>query len=110
MEVVGVKKKNHEVLFASNLKMTESLKAELVEAVGTLFKALLRADYANVSDALASIIMITYILSRKLGVDFQTVDLLARKKLQTGMIDSNEKDQWYEDMDHLLNYLGNRKR
>jgi len=103
-------KKNREVLFASNLKMTESLKAELVEAVGTLFKALLKADSANTGDALASIIMISYILGRKLGLDFNTIDLLARKKLQTGMIDSDEKDQWYEDMNHLMLYLGSRKR
>ncbi len=105
-----MRKKNSEVLFASNLKMTESLKAELVEAVGTLFKALIRADYTNTSDALASIIMITYILGRKLGVEFHTIDLLAKKKLQTGMIESHEKDQWYEDMNQLLLYLGNRKR
>ncbi len=103
-------RKKNDVLFASNLKMTESLKAELVEAVGTLFKALLKADAANTSDALASIIMITYILGRKLGLDFHTIDLLARKKLQTGMIESDEKDQWYEDMNQLMIYMGSRKR
>ncbi len=105
-----MRKKNREVLFASNLKMTESLKAELVEAVGTLFKALLRADYVKTSDALASIIMITYILGRKLGVEAHTIDLLAREKLQTGMIDSDEKDQWYEDMNNLLLYLGSSRK
>ena len=110
MGVVSLNDKTQEDLLASKMKTTESLKAELVEAVGSLFKSLLRADYAYTSDALASIIMITYIMGRKLGVEPHTIDLLAKEKLQTAMFDSHEKDQWHEDMNHLLLYLGSRKR
>jgi len=108
--VYGLNKKNYEVLFASNLKMTESLKAELASAVGTLFKALLKAEHNAIIDALAGIIIITYLLGRRLGIEFNTIDLMAKKNLQTGIGDTKEKDQWYEDMNELFLYLDNRKR
>ncbi len=108
--VVRLRKKNSEVLFASNLKMAETLKAELVEAVGTIFKAMLKADQAKISEALASVITITYILGSKLGIDFHTIDLLAQNNLKSGMTESCERDQWYEDMNHLMLYLGKRKK
>lgn len=100
-----MRKKNYEVLFANNIKMTESLKAELIDAIGCLFKALVRADHAETSTALANIIMITYILGDKLGIDCNTIDLLAKNQLQNSMEESDEKDQWYEDMKRLMQYL-----
>lgn len=105
-----MRRKNYDSLFANNLKMTESLKAELVDAVGGLFKALIRADHADTSAALANIIMITYILGDKLGIDYNTVDMLAKNQLHNSMEDADEKDQWYGDMKRLMQYLEKRMR
>ena len=103
-------KKNNSDVFAGNLRVSEALKAELLDALSDLFQATLKNDHAKTCDSLAAIITISYILGRKLGIDFTTVDYLAGQKLQAGIKESDEKDQWYEDMRHLMLYLDNRKR
>ncbi|NLO22142.1 MAG: hypothetical protein GX119_09100 [Syntrophomonadaceae bacterium] len=103
-------RKNNSEVFAGNLRVSESLKAQLVEALSDLFKATLKNDHAKTCDSLAAIISIAYILGRKLGIDFTTVDYLANQKLQAGIMESDEKDQWYEDMRYLMLYLDDRKR
>jgi phenylpyruvate tautomerase PptA (4-oxalocrotonate tautomerase family) len=102
-------KSNNDV-FAANLRVSEALKAELVEALSDLFKATLKNDHTKTCDSLATIITITYILGRKMGIDFTTLDYLANQKLQAGIMESDEEDQWFDDMRYLMLYLDNRKR
>ncbi len=97
-------------VFARNLKVSEALKIELLEALSDLSKATLKNDHANICDSLATIITIAYILGRKLGIDFTTLDYLAYQKLQGGIAETDEEDQWYDDMRYLMLYLDTRKR
>ncbi|MDD2585078.1 MAG: MazG-like family protein [Syntrophomonadaceae bacterium] len=93
-----------------NLKVVEWLKAELVDSVGVLFKAFLKTGNEAKSDALATIIIIAYLIGHKTGLSFSHIDKKILNKLDTSIDASCEEEQWYADLADLLNYLEHKKR
>ncbi|MGR6837301.1 MazG-like family protein [Syntrophomonas erecta] len=102
--------RGREIDIAKNLKLIEWLKAELIDAVGALFKGLLRSGADVVVDALATIIVVAYILGHRVGINFYTVDAKIKEKLTKGIDESHEVEQWYGDLSRLVDYLENKKR
>lgn len=97
----------------TNLKIIEWLKADLVEAVGTLMKAMLKAGNDATTDALATLIIIAYVLGRRLGISFQLIEMRIKLKLNNSINDTHEIEEWYDDLTHLQKYLEgkeNKKR
>lgn len=92
------------------MRTIEWLKAELVESVAALFKALLKTGDDAVTDCLATIIITTYILGKRIGVSFQSIDFRVESKLRISINDAHEVEKWYGDLSTLLGYLENRKR
>jgi len=103
-------RRSGEIDVAQNLKVIEWLKAELVDSVGELFKSLLKTGNSMKVDALATIIIITYLLGRKVGISFKTIDMEVKSKLNTSINESHEIKGWYTDLLELLNHLENNKR
>ncbi len=104
---MNVKKK--EIDITSNLRIVEWLKAELVDTVAVLLKSLLKAGSDATSDALATLIIITYILGRRVGVSFQIIDMRVKHKLNTSINEASEIEQWYGDLSQLQKYLENKE-
>lgn len=82
----------------------------MVDSVGALFKSLLRSGNDAAADALAAIIIVAYVLGKRVGVSFYTVDTRVKAKLTTGINDGHEVEQWYGDLSDLLHYLDSKKR
>ena len=99
-----------EIDIAKNLRTIDWLKAELIDGVGVLFKSLLKTGSDTTSDALASIIMITYILGKRLGLSFQSIDSKIKNKLYSQIGDGHELEEWYGDLSDLLKYMEGKKR
>lgn len=95
---------------AKNLKIVEWLKAELLDSVGALYKALLKTGNDMKGDALARIIIIAYLLGRRVGVPFEIIDMQIKNKLENSIYESEELGQWQGDLSDLLQYLEKRKR
>lgn len=95
---------------AQNFKIVEWLKAELLDAVADLFKALLKTGNDAKKDALASIIIITYLLARRVGISFSNLDRTVKDKLNVSIKEAQEVEQWYKDLFDLSSYLENKKR
>lgn len=93
-----------------NLKTIEWLKAELVDSVAALLKALLKTGNDMIGDAVANIIIIAYLLGRRVGVNFNSIDVQITSKLRTSIDESQEIGQWFGDLADLLNYLESKKR
>lgn len=89
----------------TNLKIIEWLKADLVETVGTLLKAMLKAGNDAAIDALATLIIISYVLGRRLGISFQLIEMRIKLKLNNSIKDTHEIEEWYDDLTHLQKYL-----
>lgn len=102
--------KHKEIDIAKNLRTIEWLKAELIEGVAVLFKSLLKTGSDATSDALSSIIMITYILGKRLGISFQSIDAKIKTKLNNQIKDKHELEEWYGDLSDLLKYMEGKKR
>lgn len=67
---------------AKRAKVIEWLKTEVIDQVSRLFKALWEGSTARVGDSLASLIMSSYILGRRLGIPYRELDDLLLEKLR----------------------------
>ncbi|MCX5779452.1 MAG: hypothetical protein NTV45_01235 [Firmicutes bacterium] len=100
-----------ELEITHNNKIVEWLKADLVDTVGTL--SLMRSGSDATIDALANLIIIAYILGRRVGLSFQVIEMRIRHKLNNSINDAEETEQFYLDLINLQRYLEgkeNKKR
>ena len=68
-----------EIDIARGIRMIEWLKAELVDGLATLFRALVTNSGEMIGDALATIIMTCYFLGKRLGLKPHQLDQKIRK-------------------------------
>jgi len=108
--VYVLKGKNKELDVAKNLKMVDWLKAELVDSVAELFKALLKNGNDAVADALASIIIICYLLGQRVGVSLLSLDAKIKEKLRITVDNSLDGSNWHKELLGLLIFLEQNKR
>lgn len=102
-----------ELEITHNHKIVEWLKADLVDTVGTLMKSLMRSGSDATIDALANLIIIAYILGRRVGLSFQVIEMRIKHKLNNSINDTEETEQFYLDLINLQRYLEgkeNKKR
>ncbi|WP_438351951.1 MazG-like family protein [Paenibacillus sp. FA6] len=93
---------------AKRAKVIEWLKTEVVDHVSRLFKALWEGSTARVGDSIASLIMSSYILARRLGVSYREIDELLIDKLKKHKQEGHQLEEWYQDISTLEEHL--RKR
>lgn len=77
-----------------NVKIIEWMKKELILSVGDVFDLIFKGvkplDEA-LQDTLANIIMITYLLAKRLGISFSEIDYKIKEKIRIG-IDQNHSE------------------
>ncbi len=105
-----LKGRSKELDVAKNLKMVDWLKAELVDSVAELFKALLKSGTDAVADALASIIIVCYLLGQRVGVNLSSVDAKVKEKLRITVENSPDGSSWQKELLSVLNFLERSKR
>lgn len=93
---------------AKRAKVIEWLKTEVVDHVSRLFKALWEGSTTRVGDSLASLIMSSYILARRLGMSYRDMDNLLLDKLKKHKQEGHQLEDWYQDISALEEHM--RKR
>lgn len=93
-----------------NIKVIEWLKADLLASLSAVFKAMIKGSEQKILDALASLIITTYILGRRLGITFGRLDLKIQSKLRNNIEDDHQMERWYGDLTALMRYLSEKKR
>ncbi|ADG83805.1 hypothetical protein Tfer_1545 [Thermincola ferriacetica] len=101
---------NQGVDIAKNIRIIEWLKAELTGSVAALFKAMLKGTEEIIVEALASIIITSYIIARRLGINFSRLDLHIESKLRGSIEEGHEVERWYGDLSAFLRYVTGKKR
>jgi len=96
---------DQEIDIARNLKTVEWLKSELVSSIANLFKALIRGQEEPILESLANIIVATYLLGKRVGINFSKVDLKVESIVKMNIQDEHEVEKWYGDLSNLLHYL-----
>jgi len=91
-----------------NVKIMEWMKTELLMSLGDLFNLILKGvkplDEA-LQDTLANIIMITYLLAKRLGISFTEIDYKVKEKIKLGISDNHSVERWYGDLTELKKHI-----
>ncbi len=95
-----------------NIKLIEWLKSELLSGIAALYRLLFKVNRGSqeaITDAIANIVLVSYLLARRLGITFAAVDLKIRDKIKLGITEQHEVEKWYRDLSQLSEYM-NRNR
>ncbi|MGI5853498.1 MAG: MazG-like family protein [Bacillota bacterium] len=99
-----------EIDIARNIRTIEWLKTELIGGIANLCKAMLKGGQELIKDALAGIIMTSYLLGRRIGISFSKMDLRLAEKLAANIAEPHEIEEWYGDFSALKVYLEDKNR
>lgn len=95
------------------IKIIEVLKSDLLGEVSVLYKVLLECPDQEIremyKETLSNIILISYILARRLGLDYDIIDKEIQKKIKLGIINVNEIEKYYGDLTRLARHRGEPK-
>ncbi|WP_026476783.1 MazG-like family protein [Alkaliphilus transvaalensis] len=96
-----------------NIKMIEFLKCELLNSIAILFDTLTKGAKQGkdtVIEVLANIIMVTYSLGKRLGLDYREIDKKVQEMAKLHMLEEHHLEKWYGDLSSLNQYLKNREK
>lgn len=103
---------NDDVDITKNIRIIEWLKSELLSSVATLYELLIheaqRTQEALI-DVMANIILVTYLLAKRLGVPFQKIDAKVKDKVKLKIVEEHKIEKWYGDLSCLLEHLTRRE-
>ena len=95
-----------------NVKIIEWMKKELILSVGDVFDLIFKGvkplDEA-LQDTLANIIMITYLLAKRLGISFSEIEYKIKEKIRIGIDQNHSVESWYGDFSNLKKHMENRE-
>lgn len=90
------------------MRLIEWLKAELITQVGFVYQAMAKNKERAISEGLAGIVLACYILAKRLGISFDSLDQDVLKKVEQNIKSEHEVEKWFGDFSEYQNYL--RKR
>ena len=100
---------NREIDITRNIKIIEWLKSELLADIAALFKVLVNGMKEEVHDAVAdtlsNIILICYLLGRRLGINYNAIEIKIRNKVKLGLIENTDIEKHYGDLSELAKHL-----
>jgi len=98
-----------EIDITRNIKIIEWLKSELLTDIANLFKALVNGMkeevHDTVADTLSNIILICYLLGRRLGISYNLIEIKIHNKIKLGLIEENDVEKHYGDLSELSKHL-----
>lgn len=95
-----------------NIRMIEFLKCELLNTVASLYQNLLKGTKVGqgvIQDILANLIMVTYLLGKRLGISYSMIDSRVMEKIRIGMLEEHEAEKWYGDLTDLNEYMRTKR-
>ncbi|MCR8745880.1 MazG-like family protein [Romboutsia lituseburensis] len=95
-----------------NVKIMEWMKTELLISVGDLFNLIFKGVKPldeTLQDTLANIIMITYLLAKRLGISFTEIDYKVKEKLKLGINEDHSVERWYGELSELKKHMDNKE-
>lgn len=93
---------------ARKAKIIEWLKTEMIEEMAQLFRGLWEGRQAKIVDGLASLIVSSYLLARRMGVGYRELDETVLAKLKEHKRENHQLEEWYGDLSSLERHLDGR--
>jgi len=102
-----------EIDITRNIKIIEWLKSELLEDVSSLFKILINGMreevHDSISETLSNIILISYLLGKRLGISYNAIELKIENKVKLGLIENHDVEKHYGDLSELAKHLNSSR-
>ncbi len=96
-----------------NIKIIEWLKSELLTDMANLFKVLVNGVreevHESISDTLSNIILISYLLGRRLGISYTAIEIKVENKIKLGLIEDHDVEKYYGDLSELAKHLNSSR-
>ncbi len=99
---------SHESDILRKLRLIETLKAELVTTVGQLYQAVAKNSEQAIAEGLASVVLYSYVLARRLGIDFAALDEAIAARTAHNIKREHEAEKLFGDFSEYQRYI--RKR
>lgn len=98
-----------EIDITRNIKIIEWLKSELLTDMANLFKVLVNGMreevHESISETLSNIILISYLLGRRLGISYNAIELKIENKIKLGLLENHDVEKYYGDLSELSKHL-----
>ncbi|MDN5276294.1 MAG: hypothetical protein PWR01_259 [Clostridiales bacterium] len=97
-----------ELDIAKNVKIIEWLKSEILLSIAELFRMLAssaRVSSDSLADCLASIIVASYLLGKRLGIHFGVIEQKIANKIRLGILEEHEIEKDYGDLSELRQHI-----
>lgn len=97
---------------STNIRAIDTIKSEILSEVASLYKSLAEYDemgeYDSVINSVSTIIAMDYILARRLGMSFASVDNKIKELLTIAEEGGHELEVAFSDMSELKKYVKGR--
>lgn len=97
---------------STNLKAIDMIKGEILSEIANLYRSLADYDeiseYESITNQIATVIAMDYILARRLGVSFSSIDNKISELLTIAEENGHELELQFSDMSELKRFLKNR--
>ncbi|KAB3530307.1 hypothetical protein F8154_14040 [Alkaliphilus pronyensis] len=91
-----------------NIKMIEFLKCELLNSTAMLFETMIkgvRNGQEELLEVLANIILVTYSLGKRIGIDYSAIDKKVQEKAKLHMLQDHHLEKWYGELTSLNQHI-----
>ncbi|BAS29434.1 MazG-like family protein [Limnochorda pilosa] len=95
---------------ARHVKTVEWLKAELVASVASLLRASLDGDGEALGETLATVVVATSVLARRLGIDYDDLERKVAAQVRANIQEEHQLERWYGDFSALERHLRESRR
>ena len=95
-----------------NVKIIEWIKNEILISVSNLFNLLFKGVKPidnGFQNAIANIIMLSYLLGKRLGISFDEIDYKIKEKAKEGIKEEHSIETWFGDLSELEKHIDNRE-
>jgi hypothetical protein len=103
-----------EIDITRNIRLIEWLKSELLTELADLFKVLssgVREEmYEAVSEILSNIILVSYLLGKRLGISYNAIEMKMQNKVKLGLVENHDVEKYYGDLSEISRHLSSFRR
>lgn len=103
-----------EIDITRNIKLVDWLKCELLTDIANLFRTLVNGAreelHESVSDTISNVILISYLLGKRLGISYNSIEMKIHNKIRLGLVENHDVEKYYGDLSELSRHLGSSRR
>ena len=97
---------------SANLRAIDTIKSEVLAEMANLYKSLSEYNeddsFEAVTESIATIIAMDYILARRVGISFRNIDEKISEFAAMAIDSNHELEVQFSDMSDLKNYINSR--